>query len=290
MENDPKIKIRCKVCDSNQIAFFVCKNGFNLYRCAQCSLKFVYPVPNVTDQIYSSDYFSGAEKGFGYVSYDEDKEAMREVFLSYLDKIESITKNKGKLLDIGAANGYFLGLAKSRGWDVCGVEISEYAANQARQNGFDVITGTMKDAKISPNSLDVVTMWDVIEHFIDPVAEMNMIVNILKPGGLLIVNTPDGNSLFARILGSKWHQLIPPEHLFYFNPYALVLFLKKYNLKPIVCSKIGKKFTLQYVSQIASNWQNMFRWLPRLLKGTSIGNITLPINLYDNFFMIFQKN
>ena len=118
-ENNAIRRDSCIVCASDRLVFFTEKNGFKIFRCQNCRLLFVHPRPQDISNIYSSDYFSGAEKGFGYVNYSDDKEAMKNTFLSYLDKIERLTGGvRGKLLDIGAANGYFLGLAKSRGWDV----------------------------------------------------------------------------------------------------------------------------------------------------------------------------
>ncbi len=293
MENDIPVKISCITCGPDYVIFFAHKNGFNLYRCDLCKLIFVSPTPDDTSSIYLPDYFSGAENGFGYVNYEEDKKAMREVFLSYLDKIEFITKNRGAILDIGAANGYFLMLAKERGWDVYGVEISDYAASQAKEKGLNVFTGVIKNADFKPESFDVITMWDVIEHLADPIKEISVIASLIKPNGLLVINTPDGDSFFARAIGKRWHQLIPPEHLFYFNPYALELFLSKFGLELLIQDKIGKRFTMQYIFQIAVNWCNFFplRIIAQFLKNhTRVGNIKVSLNLYDNFFVIFKKN
>jgi SAM-dependent methyltransferase len=293
MKNNTEVKIgSCIACGSGRANFFAAKNGFEIFRCPSCRLLFVYPAPQDTSYVYGSDYFSGAEKGFGYVNYGDDKEAMRGTFLAYLEKIEQLAGGvKGSLLDIGAANGYFLSLAKARGWNVRGVDVSDYAANQARQKGFDVLVGDIKKSLFHPDTFDVVTMWDVIEHLADPEEEIEAILRLLKPGGFLAINTPDGNSWFARILKQRWHQLIPPEHLLFFNPLSLRLFLERYGFNLRYKSKIGKKFTLQYVFQVAAKWQNfiLWRWAFEFFRKSRVGNLAVPINLYDNFFTIFQK-
>ncbi len=76
------------------------KNNFDLWRCQKCSLIFVFPLPENTDKLYSSDYFFGATEGFGYVNYDEDKSAMSGTFAAYLEKIKKFS-NGNKVLDVG---------------------------------------------------------------------------------------------------------------------------------------------------------------------------------------------
>lgn len=123
----------CKVCRGQNLKFFVEKNNWKIYKCRQCGLIFVWPSPKETYITYGKDYFCGATKGFGYVNYDEDKKPMISMFESYLKKIEKFLPNKGKLLDVGSATGFFLEIAKNRGWDIFGVEISEYAASRSRE-------------------------------------------------------------------------------------------------------------------------------------------------------------
>ena len=72
---------------------------------------FVYPLPQSID-VYDEAYFLGAERGFGYVDYDVDKEPMVPTFLKYLELIKKSGHKKGKILDVGAATGFFLKIAK----------------------------------------------------------------------------------------------------------------------------------------------------------------------------------
>jgi len=62
-----------------------------------------------------------------------------------------------------------------------------------------------------------VTMWDVFEHFVDPASDVRAAARVLKVGGVLAINTPDISSWYARIMGKRWHLLIPPEHIHYFT-------------------------------------------------------------------------
>lgn len=292
MENTfKKIDTTCIVCGESSFDFFANKNNFDLYRCNNCRLIFVWPIPQSLADVYSSDYFIGAKRGFGYVNYEEDKSAMSGVFDVYLQKIEQFALNKGKLLDVGAATGFFVQLALARGWDAGGLEISDHAASIARGKGLVVKTGTIESADFNPSIFSVVTLWDAIEHLSDPLGSIKVIHDILKEDGVVAINTPDSASFTAKILGKHWHLLVPPEHLFYFNNESLSKLLERNGFEIVYTSKIGKKFTMQYIFQTLSRWQNFFIWrqFANFFSKTQLGRFGISINLRDNFFIIARK-
>lgn len=281
----------CLVCGGHGLVFFTRKAGCNLYRCDSCGLIFVWPLPEHYAQIYSADYFAGAAAGHGYVDYEADKAAMEQTWRVFLDEIEKFAPLTGKLLDVGTAMGSFLEIAQERGWQTTGVEISACAAAAGRTKGLNIIAGTLKDIMAEPQFFDVITYWDVWEHLPNHQEELAALQKVLKPGGLLVLNTPDGASWASKILGKHWHLLVPPEHLFIFNPKNLAVFLDQAGLTVLSVKKIGKKFTLQYVLQTLGRWWSQ-PFLCRLsagLKNTRFGRMALPINLRDNFFLIAQK-
>ncbi len=292
MENEvQKTKINCLSCGGNKINFFTRKNNHDIYSCKSCKLIFVWPLPENTAHIYGGDYFKGAQKGFGYVDYDQDKPAMLSAFNRCLDKIEKVLPEKGNLLDIGAATGYFIKIAENRGWSGEGLEISQYAVDRARQKNLNVRQGLLSAAVYQPESFGLVTLWDVIEHLPDPNSDLLRVFNILKHGGVAAINTPDSSSFFAKLTGKNWHLLVPPEHLVYFNPDNLSGLLKKSGFEVVSIDKLGKKFTLQYVSQTLYRWQKLFiwKWLAEFLRTSPIGKLSVPINLRDNFLIIAKK-
>ncbi len=292
MENNPeKINPVCSICGAKDIRFWFEKNSFNLYKCGECGLVFTESVSDVS-KIYLKDYFSGAKNGFGYVDYDKDKQAMAGTFEFYLDKIKEFSANGGNLLDVGTATGYFLEIAKRRNWNVMGVEISPFASEKARAKGFNVVTGTLEDLSVSDGYFDVLTFWDVIEHFSDPKSQLLLAWKMLKKSGLITVNTPDAGSFTAKILGKHWHLLVPPEHLVIFNQKNLSLLLKSCGFDILWIGKAGKEFTLQYALQIVANKfnSNLIRRMAQFFKNNFFGKISIPINLKDNFLVIAKKS
>jgi SAM-dependent methyltransferase len=132
----------------------------------------------------------------------------------------------GRLLDVGCATGDFLGHMVSHGWQVQGVETGRDAARIARQRyGIPVHTGRLADAHLSPASLDVVTLWDVIEHLHDPPSELARIHALLASGGLLVLTVPNLASWDRRLFGVHWIGWDLPRHLYAFpsEPLARML-------------------------------------------------------------------
>lgn len=268
------------------------KNSFDMYRCGECGTYFPWPLPTQeqTLEIYSEDYFSGAAAGSGYVDYDRDKQPMIPAFQRYLDRIEHYYPGRGTMLDIGAATGFFLKIAQARNWNVVGVEPSAHASGQGRRAGLDIRTGIFTKGLFPRESLDVITMWDVIEHVAEPKVLVEAALDALKPGGILALNTPDSKSVLARALKAQWHLVVPPEHLFLLNPDSLKALLGRFEI--LETGRIGKRFTMQYVFETLYHWQKLGIWdrLHKMVQDNAAGRFELPINLRDNIFMLARKS
>jgi len=293
MENDyEKIK-KCFVCDNKEyVKLFFQKNNFKFYKCKKCGHIFIDFLSCDVSSLYSRDYFLGSEKGFGYVDYDIDKEPMRSVFRYYIKKIEKFSVKKGNLLDVGAATGFFIDIAGKLGWKAEGLEVSSYAAGIAREKGLNISQGELKDCDFKNKSFDVITLWDVLEHLPEPDSDMRIISKILKPNGILAINTPDAGSFYACILGQRWHLFVPPEHINYFTKKSIILFLEKNGFCVEEMIKIGKIFTLEYIFHIIAKWTGLsfFKKIADFLKNHSrVGRISFSINLRDNMFIIARK-
>ena len=140
---------------------------------------------------------------------------------------------KGRILDVGCAFGLFLDVARSRGWDVNGVEISEYAADYARKElKIKVITKPLEKAKFPEDYFDVIHMAELIEHLPDPKKTLMECNRVLKRNGLIVIQTSDIDSLYARIMGKHWDWFLP-GHLYYFSRKTLRGITKKTGFKII---------------------------------------------------------
>jgi len=124
---------------------------------------------------------------------------------------------KGRMLDVGCGDGRFLKMSESLGWKAEGVELDLGAVTTTRRKGFAVHYGTLSDQHYPDSTFDLVLLSHVIEHLCEPTDTIAEIYRILRPGGKMIVTTPNIESWGHRYFGSSWVALDPPRHLYLFN-------------------------------------------------------------------------
>lgn len=128
----------------------------------------------------------------------------------------------GKLLDVGCGNGSFLAGMKKLGWNVSGVEPDASAATIAMDRlAVPIAIGTLEKANFADNSFDAVTAHHVIEHMHDPIGFLRESLRILKPGGKMVVTTPNVASWGHRVFRMSWRELDAPRHLHLFSPQTI---------------------------------------------------------------------
>ncbi len=129
---------------------------------------------------------------------------------------------RGKLLDVGCGGGRFLAKMRELGWDVVGVEPDQIAAEIAREYfNIPVKPGRLEEIDIPANSFQAVTARHVIEHVHNPVRLLQECYRLLAPGGVLVILTPNADSLGHKIFKRNWSELDPPRHLYLFSPKTL---------------------------------------------------------------------
>ena len=128
----------------------------------------------------------------------------------------------GKLLDVGCGGGRFLNRMKKRGWQVEGIDFDEQATKRVTvRYGIKTHVGDLTQCGLPANSFDAITMSQTIEHLYDPDATLHECLRILKPGGLLVMTTPNVMSLGATEFGAFWRGWEPPRHLHLFSVESL---------------------------------------------------------------------
>ncbi len=122
---------------------------------------------------------------------------------------------RGPILDVGCGTGPFLTYARDQGWsDLTGLEISPHAAAVARRvSGADVRETTLDAADLPPEHYSIVALWDVVGHLCEPRRALRRIRDLLRPGGIIAVSTPNRFGLAVRIFGRRSVVVCPPEHL-----------------------------------------------------------------------------
>ena len=200
--------------------------------CPRCD--FVFRVDRASGAVHGA-YEDGAyEQTYGSHYADPVELAARRrdarVRLRWLD--EHVTE--GRLLDVGAAGGAFVAEARAAGFDACGVEPSPAFARFAREVlGVDVADGTVESLSMPGRSLDVITMWHVLEHLPDPLGAIRPLGEMLVPGGILALEVPNFGSPLARREGAAWGSLQPDVHVNQFGATSLRALLERGGLEAL---------------------------------------------------------
>ncbi len=217
--------IPCNLCGANETYPLYTKFGFTIERCRRCSL--VYANPRAPEEAilgrYTAEYFwneylpaAGAPRGRIDVEWLDRRHA------PMLNLIRRESPQGRRLLEVGSGAGLFLKAASRASWQVSGLELSAEGAAFARERlGLDVRQERAETMSFPPGSFDVAVMFDVVEHLFDPRAVLNATRRALKPGGILVVSTPNFNALSRAALGIDWAVLSPLEHTYYFTERTL---------------------------------------------------------------------
>ena len=280
--------VTCNLCQSQNFKILYRINNLRVVKCAKCNLIFVNPRLNEKAllQMYENDYFhrkvyAPNSRGFyGYVDYLSDKKNIIKTFENVFEYLKAY-KKKGKLLDVGCAFGFFLDLARKKGWETMGLEPSSQACSYIRDKlNLLVHQGTLSKVILPPETFDLITMFDVIEHLRDPLAGLVKINRSLKYGGLLAVTTADADSLLARILGQRLEDIRRTnEHLYIFSRETIVAMLKKCGFKVLKIKSYGKFFRLGDLLERSTLYhRGFFRGLKFILEKIKMNNLTVYVN------------
>jgi SAM-dependent methyltransferase len=217
------------------------KFGLDLVQCQGCGLVYANPrlSPEEIWRRYNPDYFWNEYlPALGVNGGKYDLEIFDARHAAMLRLIEKQVPRRGRLLEIGAAAGFFLKAAERAGWDAAGIELSAEAVKFARgELKLDVRQETAENLTFPPASFDAAVMFDVIEHLLDPLLVLRHVRAALKPGAILVVSTPNFNALTRFALGLDWAVLSPAEHLFNFSARSLELALRRAGFSPVILER-----------------------------------------------------
>jgi SAM-dependent methyltransferase len=214
-----KQKSKCLVCGRAQSKLRFTYHGYHVMNCLDCGLEYVSPTPSASELAahYKKNYAVSLEK---YA-------ASRNRNIARLVELEIWCPKRGRLLEVGSAYGHSLELARNRGWEVTGVELSSEAAAYARQNfGLTVFDCDLTEAPLTSGVFDAVIMWHVLEHSRDPKEQLSRVAALLKSDGIVGIRVPNISSFGARVTGEWWPWMCPPAHLWFFSSTTLPRLLR----------------------------------------------------------------
>jgi ubiquinone/menaquinone biosynthesis C-methylase UbiE len=255
-----------------------------LVKCTACGLVYANPRPPLSSLI---DNYSNMIDPL-YMEEERGRRLSADIIINRLHKF----KKSGKLLDIGCATGILLDQAKIKGWDVYGVDLSKWALNHAREKyGIkNLFQGALKNADYPPNHFDAIVMKDSIEHLTDPKGMLIEIRRILKPDGILCVNTPDMGSHISRMLKAKWWG-VKQSHLYYFDKKSLFAMLETAGFTPIKTTTHARVFSLRYwFLRIKDYSPGLYKLFSFFFNKNFLNNGLLKIDLGDQIEVYARKS
>lgn len=181
------------------------------------------------------------------------------------------------IVDVGAGNCLYVSLMKSYGWKVMGIDPHPDSESKCRCAGIPFFKGTLEEAQLPSNSVDHLTMLHVIEHVYDPVLTINECYRVLKPGGRLLLRTPNVGSLGHFVFKDNFYSLDPPRHLFLFTAKSISSLVKKASFRAIHIRFLKARSRKIYLRSIS------------ILKKRNTANPTSLDRLLSVFFMSVES-
>lgn len=285
---------RCVLCGSGERELRFRETPFEVVACAACGLVYVTPRlrPEVLPRVYDEGYWqSEGPKHRGYADYRGDASLYLKTFRKRIGILERHRPGRGRLLDIGCAAGFFLQVALERGWEAQGIEPSAAIAATARDRVGDdrVFVGLLDEAPLAPRSFDAITMWDVLEHVPEPLPFLERARDLLADDGVLILETQNVASRFARRMGPRWQHYKHLEHLYHFDPATITRLLDEAGFEVLENSpRLGGKYvSVGFIRERAERLSRSLRWL--LWPLAPFDRLHFYVNLHDEMVLAARK-
>lgn len=246
---------RCLVCGGESfVPVFPTRLPW-LVRCPECGLRLVWPQPTDAElaDIYGPDYFTpfGSDLRFA-----DGYRQMKAAGASRLLRIAERHIVPGKLLDLGSGLGELLLTAMRRGWEVQGIEPNPDAVKIVNERlPESVFLGTLDTFRPRDAAYDLITCVEVIEHLRFPDWSLRRMFDLLRPGGALVLTTPNVGCWQGYLLGPRWPHY-HRDHLWYFDRATLTTMVRTAGFEVMVCRRAWKTFNLRYILGILAQTRN----------------------------------
>lgn len=255
------VKNECPVCLSSNIDkdfscpdYMITKEVFDIDKCDSCGFLFTNPVPSL-DKI--GQYYEGD----AYVSHSNTKRGLKNFIYHIVRqftlerKIDLVKRyvSRGTLLDIGSGAGYFLKKSVDEGYDSFGLEPSVTVRNTSiREFGLDVRDISVLHT-LEKSSVDIITMWHVLEHVYDLNKDLDKMLSVLKEDGVMIIAVPNPGSWDAKFYKEYWGGWDVPRHLYHFTEKDIRHLFGRYNCEVVEVKPM--QFDPVYVSMLSESYR-----------------------------------
>jgi SAM-dependent methyltransferase len=275
----------CGAVESADLVLMTPRLDGPLVRCRDCGLFYVVFAENKEDKpSVVAEMARLAERADELELIDPEVEAGERPWreLTARERLGDLKRfgAEGRLLEIGCSTGELLDAARSS-FKVAGVEADERTSRAARMRGLDVFNGSLCDARFPEGHFDVAAMYHVIEHVPSPRREVRELRRIIKPGGWLILETPNISTVWYRLLGARWRQFIP-DHIFFFTPQTLARLCENGGFEVRELRSVGKAMSLRlFINRLGRYQRRPAKLLEAVSDRLNLSDLTIRLKLGD---------
>lgn len=276
---------QCTICASNS-TLYMTQGEHPIYVCESCGHMFALPVgDDHVEDVYGDDYFFGG--GDGYPNYLEEQQLLVKRGHYYAKKLNKYG-TPGRILDVGCAAGFLLKGFSDHGWEGTGIEPNPAMVEFGKQElALDLRQGTLETFQ-DQEPFDLVSMIQVIAHLNDVPGAFKVLQQIIKPGGLLLVETWNQQSYTARMLGQYWHEYCPPSVLNWFTPQRLSGYLSDYGFTLEGTGRTAKMLSVKHAFTLGCNAVGLTP--PESITHKIPGGWRVPYPSEDLFWAVYRKS
>lgn len=231
--------------------------SYLLFRCRLCRTEFLVPDPAAsTDEVtYWDDY------KFQLYSAETVRQQYEDRYESVIKLVQDRNDPIMSVLDVGCGIGNFVNWAQSRGMIAYGVDVDADAVDFARNRGLSASLFDDLADHVNPDSVDVVTLWDVIEHTSDPHQLLQRAIPYLRPGGFALIETPDVTFPVRPLLIAqrkvvepiRWSDMLYyADHRVYFSPRGLSTLMARSGLE--IVEQLGMRSPSAKMANVFDLW------------------------------------
>jgi 2-polyprenyl-3-methyl-5-hydroxy-6-metoxy-1,4-benzoquinol methylase len=275
--------MKCPLCNSNSTRIFEIK-GFQVLDCEKCKHRFaeISADEQHVSSVYDDTYFNGG--GAGYGDYFAEGELLRTRGQMYANILSKHTET-GKILDVGAAAGFILQGLTDENWNGIGLEPNVSMVNFGRKNlNLDIRQGSLETFQTN-EKFDVVSMIQVAAHLYEPNKAFEIVADLLKENGLLLIETWNRESFSARIFGKNWHEYSPPSVLQWFSLNGLSAYLTNFGFEKVAHGRPSKKISGEHAKSLLR-----YRLGNNFLLNLIPDKLNFPYPSEDLFWAIYRKH
>ncbi|MEI8410372.1 MULTISPECIES: class I SAM-dependent methyltransferase [unclassified Kribbella] len=227
------------------------KDGYGIEECPACGLVQLVPTPTPATlrALYEGDSYFDGDGDSGYSQYESQEVEYLATFREDVKRIASFVPS-GRVLEVGCGYGYFLQCALEAGYDAYGIDLSPAAVKwAAERHPGRVFCGLLeKVPEIQEQQYDVIFGSHLIEHLTSPGEFLETASRLLRPGGLIVMVTPNIKSLLARVSGRRWVSFKIPEHVSYYDPTTITTLLTRAGFTVCAIDPAYQYYALPFVT------------------------------------------